>query len=141
MSDRVITISESELDVRITSKVADSHSSIAKSVSGFGSDLKKGLEEISRHSNQLDVMQYKIDANNESSKTGLSTIDKKIDEGFKDVNEKLADFITKDQFWPVKTIVYGCLAIVLTGVVGAALTLVFSHNIKQTSASIIQNDK
>lgn len=135
MTDRVTTISEAEIDRKIDSKVFDSHSSLAKSVSGFGSDLKKGLEEISRHTNQLDIMQYKIDSNNKISEVGLSDINKKIETGFRDVNDKLENFVTVDQFWPVKTIVYGCLGIILTSVVIAGVTLVINSNSSNTHAS------
>lgn len=142
MTDRVTTISEAEIDRKIDSKVFDSHSSLAKSVSGFGADLKKGLEEINKHTTQLDVMQYKIDSNNKISENGLSDIDKKLELGFKDVNDKLAEFVTKDQFWPVKTIVFGCLGLILTYVVLQGLPSIIKGVTSQSHATEqIANEK
>jgi hypothetical protein len=34
------------------------------------------------------------------------------------------DFVTQAEFWPVKTIVYGLTALLLTGMVGAFIALV-----------------
>lgn len=133
MNDRTLT--ENEIYKKIDSRIYESHSGLAKSISGFGADLKKGLSEINNHTNKLEVMQYKIDSNNEISKVGLNDINKKIDIGFKDVNEKLENFVTKDQFWPVKTIVYGCLGIILTSVVIAGVTLIINSNSTNTHAS------
>lgn len=137
MSDKVLT--ENEINKKIESKLFESHSSLAKSISGFGADLKKGLDEINNHTNKLEVMQYKIDSNNEISKTGLNDINKKIEDGFKDVNGKLENFVTKDQFWPVKTIVYGCLGIILTAVVLAGLALVINKNSNVSHATTQEN--
>lgn len=33
-------------------------------------------------------------------------------------------YITKDQFWPVRMVVYGLVGIILTAVIGAMITLV-----------------
>lgn len=42
-----------------------------------------------------------------------------------DIKNKLyADYVTKDEFDPIKKLVYGVVAIVLTGVMGALLALV-----------------
>lgn len=42
----------------------------------------------------------------------------------KDMKEGQADYVTKDEFWPVKTIVYGGASIILVAVVGAIVALV-----------------
>lgn len=44
-------------------------------------------------------------------------IDSKLD-------DMRADMVTQDQFWPVKTIVYGLVGLILVAVVGALLVLV-----------------
>jgi hypothetical protein len=44
-------------------------------------------------------------------------IDKKLDEMQKAM-------VTQDQFWPVKTLVYGIVGLMLTGIVGALLFMV-----------------
>ena len=44
-------------------------------------------------------------------------IDKKLD-------EIIANTVTKDSFWPVKTLVYGITGLLLTGVIGALMALV-----------------
>jgi hypothetical protein len=47
------------------------------------------------------------------------------------MNEKLdtltGNFVTRAEFWPVKTLVFGCTGLILTGVVGAFLYLVIQH--------------
>lgn len=52
-------------------------------------------------------------------------IEKSIEEIKDGMNTK---FITTDAFWPVKTIVYTGVGLVLTAVVGALLALVFKHH-------------
>lgn len=48
------------------------------------------------------------------------------------MNEKLdtltGNFVTQSEFWPVKALVYGCTALMLTSVVAALLYLVIRHN-------------
>jgi hypothetical protein len=39
------------------------------------------------------------------------------------IDKKLDDMVTQDQFWPVKTLVYGLVGIILTAVVVAILAL------------------
>lgn len=47
------------------------------------------------------------------------------------MNAKLDTFttlyVTKSEFWPVKTLVYGCTALMLTSLVGAILFLVLKR--------------
>jgi hypothetical protein len=47
------------------------------------------------------------------------------------MNEKLdtltGNFVTRAEFWPVKTLVFGCTGLILTGVIGALLYLVIQH--------------
>lgn len=42
----------------------------------------------------------------------------------KEMKEGQEKYVTKAEFWPVKTIVYGGAALVLTGVFGALIALV-----------------
>jgi hypothetical protein len=42
----------------------------------------------------------------------------------KKVDDMGSNFVTQDQFWPVKTLVYGCTGIMLTSLVGAVIYLV-----------------
>jgi hypothetical protein len=41
----------------------------------------------------------------------------------KKVDDMGTNFVTQDQFWPVKTLVYGCTALMLTSLVGAIIYL------------------
>ena len=51
----------------------------------------------------------------------LDTMEKEVSK----INSKLeSDFVTQDQFEPVKKIVYGLVSVVLLGVVGAVIALV-----------------
>lgn len=43
------------------------------------------------------------------------------------IDKKLDELVTKQEFWPVKTLVYGVTGLMLSGVVGALLVLVFKH--------------
>ena len=42
----------------------------------------------------------------------------------KQLNTMTSNFVTQDQFWPVRTLVYGCTALMLTSLVGAIIYLV-----------------
>lgn len=53
----------------------------------------------------------------------LGRLEQKIDNLTDTVNGFSRVFVTKDQFWPVRTIVYGLVAIIMVAVVG---TLVYS---------------
>jgi hypothetical protein len=37
------------------------------------------------------------------------------------------NFVTQAEFWPVKTLVYGCTALMLTSLIGAIIFLVIQH--------------
>lgn len=45
------------------------------------------------------------------------------------IDKKLDDMVTQDQFWPVKTIVYGLVAIILTAVIVAVVALVVTSKL------------
>ena len=48
-----------------------------------------------------------------------------IESNVRDIKEALQEkYVTQDQFEPIKRIVYGMVAIVLTGVIGAIIGLV-----------------
>jgi hypothetical protein len=40
-----------------------------------------------------------------------------------DFKDAKADYITRAEFWPVKSLVYGCTALMLTSLVGAIIYL------------------
>ncbi len=44
------------------------------------------------------------------------------------IDKKLDDMVTQDQFWPVKTLVYGLVGIILTAVIVAVIALVIKTN-------------
>ncbi len=41
------------------------------------------------------------------------------------IDEKLDKLVTQDQFWPVKTLVYGITGLLLSGTIGALLVVAF----------------
>lgn len=47
-----------------------------------------------------------------------------IKNALKDMKEGQEKYVTKQEFWPVKTIVYGGAGLVMTGVFGALIALV-----------------
>lgn len=52
-----------------------------------------------------------------------------ICQSIKNIDTKLEQLVTKEAFWPVKTLVYGITALMLSGIVGALLMLVIRKNI------------
>lgn len=42
------------------------------------------------------------------------------------INEKLETLVTQDQFWPVKTLVYGFVGLTLTAIVATLLMVVIN---------------
>lgn len=51
-------------------------------------------------------------------------LDKKMGEIQTSLDEK---YVTKEQFWPVKIVVFGAVAIMLTAILGAIILLVIPH--------------
>ncbi len=43
------------------------------------------------------------------------------------IDKKLEELVTQQEFWPVKTLVYGITGLMLSGVIGALLVLVIRH--------------
>lgn len=68
----------------------------------------------------------KIIADNEAfNEGGIVTSIKYIQRDIAEINTKLDDkYVTKDQFDPVRNIVYGLVAVILLAVVGALIALV-----------------
>lgn len=64
--------------------------------------------------NQMDNIEQKVDEGFTSVKEALETMNKKMDD----------NFVSKVEFWPVKTIVYAGAGIVLSTVVLSALYLI-----------------
>jgi hypothetical protein len=44
-----------------------------------------------------------------------------------DIKEMKQHYVTQAEFWPVKMLVYGCVSLMLTSLVGALLFLVIQH--------------
>lgn len=58
----------------------------------------------------------------------ITEIHKALDEIKGDIKDMMVgfnkNFVSKDQFWPVRTVVFGLVGLILAGVVGALITLV-----------------
>lgn len=67
-----------------------------------------------------DVLSAKLDFIKDLLLEKLTHADKRIDA----VEAELAEKVTKEEFGPVKSIVFGLVGLVLTAVVGALITLV-----------------
>lgn len=50
-----------------------------------------------------------------------------IGEDISEIKDNMNTSVTQDQFWPVKTLVYGITGLMLTGIVGALLMLLLKH--------------
>jgi hypothetical protein len=62
--------------------------------------------------------------NGNGTKVTLEYIRRDIEEIKEDIKDLKDDFITRAEFEPVKKLVYGIVALVLTGVISAVLGLV-----------------
>ena len=66
-----------------------------------------------------------INDNQGIARDGMETAIQYIRRDIAEINQKLDDkYVTKDEFDPVKKLVYGMVAIILVAVIGALLTLV-----------------
>lgn len=66
-----------------------------------------------------------IESNEHMSEGGIIASIKYIQRDIAEINVKLDDkYVTKDQFDPVKNIVYGLVALILVAVVGALVALI-----------------
>ena len=43
------------------------------------------------------------------------------------IDKKLEELVTQQEFWPVKTLVYGITGLLLSGVIGALLMLIYKQ--------------
>jgi hypothetical protein len=72
--------------------------------------MGKNITTNNTNSQNIDVIAYKIND---------------IQEDVKDIKAKLeANYVTKEQFDPVKKIVYGMVSVILLAVIGAVVALV-----------------
>jgi hypothetical protein len=55
----------------------------------------------------------------------LDDLDVKIDKGFRDLKEELCNYVRREEFTTVKSIVYGMVGAVLTAFIGGLIYLVF----------------
>ena len=46
-----------------------------------------------------------------------------IKDAVREIKEGQQFFVTRQEFWPVKTLVYGCVALMLAGMVGYGITM------------------
>jgi ABC-type phosphate transport system permease subunit len=69
-----------------------------------------------------------IENNEHMSEGGIIASIKYIQRDIAEINLKLDDkYVTKDQFEPVKNVVYGLVALILIAVVGALIALVINN--------------
>lgn len=54
----------------------------------------------------------------------IDSLDEKMDKGFSDIKAELSCFVRKEEFAPVKSIAYGLVGAILTGVITAVLYLI-----------------
>ena len=66
-----------------------------------------------------------IDGNQRLAEGGVETAIRYIQRDIAEINIKLDDkYVTKDEFIPVRNVVYGLVGIILLSVIGAILTIV-----------------
>lgn len=77
----------------------------------------------------IDTIDKIIEGNDIMQKGGVEATLKYIQRDIAEINQKLDDkYVTKDQFSPVRNIVYGMVTIILTAVVVALVYLVINHS-------------
>jgi hypothetical protein len=70
---------------------------------------------------QTDIAQYQSDHDL------LIRVDQKVSDLVSKFDAREKEYVTRAEFWPVKTLVYGCVVLMLTSVVSALLYLVIHH--------------
>jgi hypothetical protein len=55
----------------------------------------------------------------------LDQVDRKIDEGFKDIKKDLSCYVRKEEFVTVRSIVYGMVGMILASFLSGVIYLVF----------------
>jgi hypothetical protein len=55
----------------------------------------------------------------------LDQVDRKIDEGFKDIKKDLSCYVRKEEFVTVRSIVYGMVGMILASFLAGVIYLVF----------------
>lgn len=79
------------------------------------------LEEVSV---KVEYLEEKLDEHHHPNGNTLSRIDERLKALHEDVKDIKDNFVRKEEFWPVRTVVYGLVGLVLIGVVGALIALV-----------------
>jgi hypothetical protein len=54
--------------------------------------------------------------------------------------EAQKNFVTKDQFWPVRTIVYGMVGVILVSVTGAILALTLNKTNASSPTAVVNSN-
>ena len=92
---------------------------------------KTTIKESKESQESLVIIQYKLDSINEhianiesDMKTKFATSGE-VMQLRREFNELVLRSVTSDQFAPIKTVVYGFIGLVLTGVVGSLLALIY----------------
>jgi hypothetical protein len=78
---------------------------------------------------------------NQSEETKMALVQKDIfliKENLLEINNKLDDkYVTKEEFKPIKMLVYGCVGLMLTIMVTSMVYLVVNQSGNQTASTII----
>lgn len=91
---------------------------------GIDRNLQSLKEE---NSAQSTLVRDEIKALNNLINVRISELEKDIDKRFKDFRSEVSEeFVTKESFSPVKTLIYGMVGVILLGFVGTLVSISFS---------------
>lgn len=96
----------------VITKIELSHRAIADTISNFGAEVKENSQKT------------------QEAQIRFTEIVTKLNE----ISAKIENFITRDQFWPVKTLVYGAVTVILVAVVGAGVALIIAGSSSKITA-------
>lgn len=100
---------------RLLARLDERTQSIQQILGTLSSEIKSNNEAIAK---KVESVEARIN-------TRMTDLERKLNERIASTNAELdANYVKKETFLPVKNIVYGAVAMILTGVFGALLTLV-----------------
>lgn len=76
---------------------------------------------------KIDTLTQSLSSQKDETTRQFEKVDSKINYEINELNKRFANYVQHESFKPVRLVVYGLVAIVLTSVVGGILTLVMTH--------------
>lgn len=79
---------------------------------------------ITQLQDQMQEVKNKLDQNSDEIKSFESKVERKIDQLEENLKEEMKCYVRKEEFGPVRAVVYALVGTILTSVVGSLLYLI-----------------